>query len=144
MIACLGRQWFIWLTGYRLPFREAKAGIWKQDLKQSPRRSSARGGTTHNGLGFPPFITGRGNALQICPQFNLIEATPQLKLPLPKRLICGEMTAKLHKCPGESFPLSFLTFIDLVLKDPKKQSPTQLWEHRGLGYRLAKQENKNV
>ena len=63
-----------------------RAGTWKQELMQRPRRSSAywltpsgsqdhlpRGGTAYNGLVVPISIINQENALQTCLWINLVE-----------------------------------------------------------------------
>ena len=51
-----------------------------------------KGGTAHSGLGPPPSISKQANALQTCPQANLMEATLQLSLPLLRHV---KLTAKI-------------------------------------------------
>jgi len=92
-------------------------GSWRQELMQRPRRDAAywlaspgllsllsyrtqdhqpRDGTTHNGLGPPPLITNRANALQL----GLMEAFPQLRLFSLITPACVKLTHKTsqHKC----------------------------------------------
>lgn len=81
----------IWLTGYGSPCREARAGTWRQELRQSSWRRTAYSlfhcscsaifpiqlrptclgnCTTRDGLSPPTSVSNQENAPQTCPQSN--------------------------------------------------------------------------
>lgn len=96
--ATCGRKGFVWLIGFSPSSRKAKAGFWRQDLKQKRWRNSAycfarqglqpillqarahlpRGSSIHIGLGPPTSIID-----ETCPLTILPEDIPQLRFLLP-------------------------------------------------------------